>query len=185
MKRVIRQEDFYYDEEEEKKDKPNRKKLVLKGLKKLLIVALIALGATAGYKYYENVQFKKLQHQVIEAEAIIARMEIDGRILEIATPHLREVDGELKYVAPDGFTRDATGLCYRITDTPKAVDDGKEYIAPEGMVLVGSKAVDVIDPDIEMINGEEVRTCPEGYELVGILGVRIIDAIEIEPTMSR
>ena len=185
MKKVIKMEDFYYNKEEEIKDKDNKKKRALKGLKRLLILAIIAMGVGAGMKYYQYKQFKELQHQVIEAEAVIGRMEIDGRILEIATPHLKEVNGELIWTAPDGFSRDETGLCYRITDTDKVVDDGKEYIAPEGMLLVGSKAVEVIDPDIEIIDGKEVRTCPEGYELVGIIGVRIIDAQEVEQTLGR
>ena len=184
MKKVIKMEDFYYSKEEEVKDKEQKKKRVLKGLKRLLILAAIGLGIGVGVKYYQNEQLKQLQHQAIIEDAIIGRLEVDGRIVEIATPYLAVgEDNNLYWAAPEGFVEDPTGLFYRITDTPNAVNDGKEYVAPEGMVLVGSKAIDVIDPDIEMIDGKEVRTCPEGYELVGLIGVKVVDAQELEPAI--
>ncbi len=188
MKKVVRMEDYYQDREEESKDKPNKKKRILKGLKRLVIVALIAAGAFYGYQYYEQEQARKAYRQlVMEQDAIIGRVQVGNKILEVASPDLREVNGELVWSAPVGFVRDETGLCYRILQVSGTEDEplDKEYVAPEGMILVGDKAVDVIDPDIELIDGKEVRTCPEGYTLVGVIGVKIVDAIEVEPTLGR
>ena len=188
MKKIVKMEDFYYNEEEKKQKEPKVKQRVKRGLRNLLIAALIAGALYGGLEIYKYQAEKKMIQEMIEDSKVIGRVQIGNKMLEIASPELREgKNGELAWMPPTGFIRDETGLCYRIKTIPNVAEPtlDKQYVAPEGMILVDDKAVDVIDPDIEIINGEEVRTCPDGYELVGVIGVKIVDAIEVEPTLGR
>ena len=188
MKKVVKVEDFYYNEEEKQQKEPKVKAAIKKALRNLLITGIIMGCAVGGLAIYRNKAEKKMIQEMIEESKVIGRVQIGNKMLEIASPELREGNnGELSWQPPTGFIRDETGLCYRIKTIPNIAETklDKEYVAPEGMILVDDKAVDVIDPDIEVINGEEVRTCPEGYELVGVIGVKIVDAIEVEPTLGR
>ena len=177
-----------------KEEKANYKPNYLKRAALIGIATLLISIPVGKHIYNINKDSNNLeQSTIINQNKTIASIDIDGITLEIASPELQYIDGNLCYVAPTGYIYDGYN-CYRLTcqgeapigytkgnnNTLYQVDTEMKYHAPEGYILVGAKAVNVIDPTIIEENGKTRYELPEGYILVNKIGIKIIDAEPIK-----